>query len=74
MERLALSLWIALTAVTLAGSHGRDEVSAPRSFPKLPVPAGNSITEAKGNLARRLFHDKQLSPANDTSCGDCTNG
>jgi cytochrome c peroxidase len=72
MERLALGLWIALTVVTLAGYVGADNhVPAPRGFPTVPLPAGNLITEGRGNLGRRLSYDKQLSPTNDISCSSC---
>ena len=73
MERLALGLWMALTVVTLAGYVGADHrVAAPHGFPAVPVPAGNLITEARGNLGRRLPYDEQLSPTNDISCSSCS--
>ena len=73
MERLALSLWIGLTAVTLAGSINADrDVPTARGFPKLPVPAGDLLTEARGNLARSMFYDRQVFPTNDLCCGECT--
>jgi cytochrome c peroxidase len=72
MERLALGLWMALTVVTLAGYVGDDQrAPAPRGFPRVPLPAGNLITEARGNLGRRLSYDEQLSPTNGISCATC---
>lgn len=73
MERLVLGLWIALAGVTLAGYVRTDErVPAPLSFPKVPPPAGNLISEARANLGRRLSYDEQLAPPNDISCGSCS--
>ena len=73
MERLALGLWIALTVVTLAGYVGTDHrTPAPRGFPKLPVPAGTLITEARGAIGRRLSDNEQPSLPNDISCGNCS--
>ena len=69
MERLALSVWIALAVVTLAGTANADDHSMATSrFPKLPVPAGDSLTEAKAELGRRLLYEKQVSPRHPPGC------
>ena len=72
MERLALSLWVALTVSTLAGCADAEfRVPVPEGFPALPVPAGNSLSEARVELGRRLFYDKQLSRTKEIACGNC---
>lgn len=72
MERLALSLCVALTAGVLAGC-GNDfyQAPVPAGFPELPVPAGNALTEARVALGKRLFYDKQLSRTHEVACGSC---
>ena len=72
MERLALSLWVVLTVGTLASCEdGNYEVAVPAGFPDLPIPAGNGLTEARVNLGKRLFYDKQLSRTQEIACGSC---
>src|SRR3954471_11801246 len=72
MERLALSLWTALTVVTLAGSLKAAPVArAPRTFPKLPVPAGAMLTETSGTLVPRPLYDGPLFLPNDRGCMGC---
>jgi cytochrome c peroxidase len=72
MERLALSLWIALTAGILAGcTNESPQVDLPAGFPTLPVPAGNSLTDARVSLGKRLFYDKQVSRTSEISCSSC---
>jgi cytochrome c peroxidase len=74
MERLALVVWIALTAATLvACDDDRSDplVAVPDGFPALPVPAGNSLNEARVSLGKRLFYDEQLSRTREISCNSC---
>jgi len=72
MERLALSLWTALTVVTLAGSLNAAPVArAPRAFPKLPVPAGAMLTETPANLVPRPLYDGPIFLPNDRGCMGC---
>jgi len=72
MERLALSLWVVLTVGTLASCGDADyQVAVPAGFPELLVPAGNSLTEARVNLGKRLFYDKQLSRTQEIACSSC---
>ena len=75
MERLALSLWIALAVVTLAGSVNADDqpIATPR-FPKLPVPAGDSVTQSKAELGRRLLYENQVSARLVPGCSGCQLG
>jgi len=73
MERLALSLWTALTVVTLAGSLNAAPVArAPRAFPKLPVPAGAMLTETPDSLARPSFPDGPIFLPEPPLCRGCT--
>jgi len=72
MERLALSLWFVLTTAVLAGcADGRNVAPLSSGFPALPVPAGNTLTEARVNVDQRLFYDKQVSRTHGVSCSDC---
>ena len=70
MERLVLSVWLAIVAATLAGCAD-DRVAVPAGFPNLPVPAGNMLTEARAEPGRRLFYDKQVSRAGEVACTSC---
>jgi cytochrome c peroxidase len=71
LERLALSLWLALAATTFAGS-GKDQPGArPTSFPRLPVPAGNGLSDARASLSRQLFYDQQLTVTGGVACTSC---
>jgi hypothetical protein len=72
MERLALSLWLALTVGTLAGAPAaRHQAPLRASFPKLPVPAGDSLSEGRVELGRRSFHDRQLTHTTGIGCANC---
>ena len=71
MERLVLSVWLAIVAATLAGCADDDRVVVPAGFPNLPVPAGNMLTEARVEPGRRLFYDRQVSRAGEVACTSC---
>jgi hypothetical protein len=75
MERLVLSVWMALAVATLAGAaNAADQPMATPRFPKLPVPAGDSLTEAKAELGRRLLYEKQVPPRHRPGCSRCQFG
>jgi len=42
-------------------------------FPSIEVSSDNPLTQAKVDLGRKLFYDKQLSKSKSTSCGSCHN-
>ena len=72
MERLALSLWLALVVSTLAScADANYQVAVPAGFPELPVPAGNALTESRVSLGKRLFYDKQVSRTQEIACASC---
>lgn len=43
----------------------------PNGFPALPFPASNSYNDAKAELGRYLFYDKQLSIDYNIACSNC---
>jgi len=71
VERLALSVWLTVVAGTLAGCADDDQVALPATFPRLPVPAGNMLTEARVELGKRLFYDKPVSGTGAVACAVC---
>ena len=72
MERLALAIWLTLTAAMLAGcSDERHVAPLPDGFPALPVPAGNTLTDARVNIGKRLFYDRQVARKREVSCSSC---
>jgi cytochrome c peroxidase len=58
-------------AGSLAGCADDYQVAVPPGFPSLPVPAGNMLTEARVDLGRRLFYDKQVSRTGEVACASC---
>lgn len=66
-----LSVWLTVVAGTLAGCAGDYQVAVPAGFPNLPVPAGNMLTEARVELGKRLFYDKQVSRTGEVACASC---
>ena len=42
-------------------------------FPSIEVPNSNILTQAKVDLGRKLFYDKQISKSKSTSCSSCHN-
>jgi hypothetical protein len=72
MEGLALFVWLAVAVGTFAGSAGEHRGSTPEGgFPAVPVPAGNSLGEARANLGKQLLLDTQLAGTLGPSCADC---
>ena len=71
MEKLVLSVWLTIVAGSLAGCADDYQVAVPAGFPNLPVPAGNMLTEARVELGKRLFYDKQVSRTGEVACASC---
>ena len=71
MERLALSVWLTVVAGTLAVCADDDQVAVPAGSPKLPVPAGNMLSEARVAVGKRLFYDKPASGIGAVVCASC---
>src|SRR5689334_16590602 len=77
----------ALTFMVVLASCSKQDVTTPpatttpvtgpvtTNIPKAPdpivIPADNPMTDAKVELGKHLFYDKQLSVDNSTSCGSC---
>ena len=61
---VAVSL-VCVSAAASAASPG------PQRLPKVPVPPGNELTEAKILLGKTLFWDEQLSSSKTIACGSC---
>lgn len=71
MEKLVLSVWLTVVAGSLASCADDYHVAVPPGFPALPVPAGNMLTEARVELGKRLFYDKQVSRTGEVACASC---
>ena len=71
MEKLVLSVWLTVVAGSLASCADDYQVAVPPGFPALPVPAGNMLTEARVELGKRLFYDKQVSRTGEVACASC---
>jgi hypothetical protein len=71
MARLALSVWVALTVLTLIACV--DDRSATRwaELPKLPVPAGDSLADVRLNPGKRLVYDQRVVRTPGSSCTNC---
>lgn len=68
MEKLALSVWLALLFGTGVANH--QPTSVFEGFPALPVPAGNTLTEAQEEPRKGLVYDRRASSA-PPSCSNC---
>jgi hypothetical protein len=71
MARLALSVWVALTVLTLIACFDDRPATRWATFPKLPVPAGDSFAEARLNPGNRLVYDQRVSRTQGSSCTNC---
>jgi NADPH:quinone reductase-like Zn-dependent oxidoreductase len=74
MERLALLVWLTAVAGVLAGSADDRPVAAPARFPKLPVPAGDMLTEGRVELGTRLSFDERGARSGKVACTSCQRG
>lgn len=62
---------VLLFALLVVGCTDEFEVDVPADFPALPVPADNTLTDARVSLGKRLFYDTQLSRTHEVACGSC---
>jgi len=73
MEGLALFVWLALAVGTFAGAASERRGPRPDDgFPAVPVPAGNSLSEARQPLGKGLFPDPQIARPQEPACTDCS--
>lgn len=71
MEKLALAVWVSLLVGTSAGIANHQRVTVFDGFPALPVPAGNTLTEAQESLRKGLAYDRRASSTHQIPCSDC---
>ena len=71
MEKLALAVWVGLLVGTSAGVANHQRATVFEGYPSLPVPAGNTLAEARMNLGKGILQDSRASATNQPSCSIC---
>lgn len=66
-----LGVFLVLLLVACTEAPQPYEWKLPKDFPKPQVPIDNPMTDAKVNLGRHLFYDKNLSANGLQSCASC---
>jgi cytochrome c peroxidase len=71
MEKLALVVWVALLVGASAGAANDQPATVFEGYPTVPVPAGNTLSEARMNLGKGILHDIRASATNQPACSAC---
>jgi hypothetical protein len=74
MEKLALVVWVALLVGASAGVANHQRATVFEGYPTVPVPAGNTLAEARTNLGKGILHDSRASSTNQPTCSACQQG
>jgi cytochrome c peroxidase len=71
LEKLALAVWVCLLVGASAGAGNHQRATVFEGFPTIPVPAGNTLAEARMNLGKGILHDSHTSGTNQPACSTC---
>jgi cytochrome c peroxidase len=71
LEKLALAVWVALLVGASTGVANHLRSTMFEGYPAVPVPAGNTLAEARSNLGKDIFEDRRAPSTNEPACSTC---